>query len=1250
MKNSYSYCNFSIRRTFLFLLIMLYWQPFVSVAGYAIGNGHIPYSLSVSWQELIPEPYRQHPEFGASRLKTPELQESRELIHKRTGHTRTFVNSDGSYTSVKSNIPLHIKDDNGWWRSVSYQVQNVIIQDIPSSHIEDYTQLPSCFFPNYYQDDITINIPEEHFILNTYLEWDFVAVAGTSAWMADQRSYVSGPVGQTQVFQGSGNTTGTQTYTTNTGIASGESPGEVTFSFFAARTWGGSGCNLEFNYISRRYIEIVHDDVEFGEGEIVINEYSASNRQMTDQFGNYEDWVELYNPSGNFVNITGYYLSDDPDDPLKWQFPGGIIPPGGHLLVICSGRDAMAGETPHTNFRLTQLKPESIILSDPDGNILESYLLFVTQNGHSFGRTTSGAGTWGIFENPTPGSYNMGHKSGYTSLPEFSHSAGFYDKAFHLSLSTPDNNAVVRYTVDGSEPNSHSALYAGPISIDETTVVRARTFSNNPQIIPGFIETKTFFINESHTLPVFSFSGDELFVLFGGSQIETIGAFEYFDADGNFVDKSVGDFDKHGNDSWSYPQRGVDFVSRDEYGYNRYLTHKFFPTSERKKFQRLMVKAAANDNYPFENGGAHIRDSYIQSLSQLIDLDLDVRSSLNVILYVNGEYWGVYDLREKVDDKDYTDYYYDQPRKYKGSTEYIQFLKTWGATHPKYGEQQAVDDWNHIKSFISNNSMGDPAAFAYVDSLMNLESLIDYFVFNSYIVSRDWLNYNTGWWRGLHHEGGAKQWRYILWDMEAALGHFNNYTGIPDITANALPCNVENLNVGNGHAQSLKKLITENDYVWRKYVTRYIDLLNIHLSCENAIHLLDSMVAVIHPEMPRQIARWGGDMFTWLGNVQNIRDFLNQRCDALVQGLKTCYNLEGPYTLNINVYPESTGQVKMNSVWLQSYPFDAVLYGGIDTRLEASGRGAWHFSHWEANNHIVLTDTLDSVIFFDLMETGEITAVFQNPYVDDKDLLYYWHFNELETQGSDVKYIYADYQLPEDANARMYYEGYGARDMDVFSEGSNQNLQFIEEAGRAVRVRNPSLNRSLLFNLSSTGYQDLVFSYAVQRSQQGMLEHHVYYSTDGFHFIQDEMEQTIFTVGDEYEMMTVDFSHIRSVNNNPDFHIRIEFSGNTSQSDGNNRFDNITLKGVGYIPTDIWSSSLPEITVYPNPSRDRFHIYADEEINSIWVYDVRGNLLIHKEGAASQEVVADLSGYSPGLYFLNVKTRNGIRQLKIIMN
>jgi hypothetical protein len=108
--------------------------------------------------------------------------------------------------------------------------------------------------------------------------------------------------------------------------------------------------------------------------------------------------------------------------------------------------------------------------------------------------------------------------------------------------------------------------------------------------------------------------------------------------------------------------------------------------------------------------------------------------------------------------------------------------------------------------------MGNAANFTYVDSQLNWESLVDYFVLNSYVVNQDWLNWNTSWWRGMDPLGDKKKWRYALWDMDATFGHYINYTGIPDPSANADPCNAENLPNpgGQGHTDILEKLIAEN--------------------------------------------------------------------------------------------------------------------------------------------------------------------------------------------------------------------------------------------------------------------------------------------------------------------------------------------------------------------------------------------------------------------------------------------------------
>ena len=136
---------------------------------------------------------------------------------------------------------------------------------------------------------------------------------------------------------------------------------------------------------------------------------------------------------------------------------------------------------------------------------------------------------------------------------------------------------------------------------------------------------------------------------------------------------------------------------RDQFGYNYAVNDKIFETKDRDSFQRLIVKAAANDNFSFEDG-AHIRDQYVHHLSQLADLRMDERSYAPCIVYLNGEYWGVYDIREKADDHDFTDYYYDQ------SKNDLQFLKTWGATWSEYGGPQAQTDWDAIKNYNTTKS------------------------------------------------------------------------------------------------------------------------------------------------------------------------------------------------------------------------------------------------------------------------------------------------------------------------------------------------------------------------------------------------------------------------------------------------------------------------------------------------------------------------------------------------------------------
>lgn len=714
-------------------------------------------------------------------------------------------------------------------------------------------------------------------------------------------------------------------------------------------------------------------------GQVLINEYSCSNiNGITDAYGEREDWIELFNPTATPVNLTGWYLSDKASNLTKWMIPSGSIPANGYKMVFCSGRNLVAGNEYHPNFKLTQTDDEWVILANNLGNIVDSYQLIQnTKQDHSIGRQTNASPNWRLFTTPTPNAANTGAVNFYTPTPIFSLQSGFYAGPQTLTITCADPTATIRYTTNGSLPTAASTQYTGPMNIATTTVIRAAAFSSE---LVSFNKSASYFINVNHSVPVVSVAGagagSLATLLDGNASLEPQGFFELFEEDGTFIDNGEGQFNKHGNDSWAYPQRGFDVIMRDQYGYNGDIDHLIFPNKNRDEFQRLILKPGASDNYPFENGGAHIRDAYVQTLSQNADLKLDERTWRPCVVYLNGQYWGVYEIREKVDDHDFTNIYYDQD-------EYnLQFLKTWGGTWQEYGAPNAQPDWDALRNYIMTNNMGNAANFSYVDSQLNWESLADYFVLNSYIVSQDWLNWNTGWWRGMDPAGDKKRWRYILWDMDAAFGHYVNYTGIPDTGPNADPCNAEELNNpgGQGHTDILEKLMDENDSVRQYYVTRYADLLNTYFSCDYMNQLLDSMINEIAPEMPAHVARWGGSMVGWQNNVQEMRDFINDRCPALIDGLIDCYSLAGPFNVTFNVSPANSGEIKVNSIWAPSYPWSTSYFGGIQTNLIAKAQPGFIFDHWEYTIGPMGLPIISDTNFINITGIENIVAVF---IVDD---------------------------------------------------------------------------------------------------------------------------------------------------------------------------------------------------------------------------------------------------------------------------
>lgn len=861
--------------------------------------------------------------------------------------------------------------------------------------------------------------------------------------------------------------------------------------------------------------------------QVHINEYSAANLEgFLDNYNRTEDWIELYNDGDSDVDLSGYHISDKTSKPGKWEIPAGtVIPAKGYLVFWCSGRDESCdGGSYHTNFKLAQTKDdETLLFTMPDETVIDEIPLGLTLVESSWCRSVDGGSEWMICTNPSLGSSNDGTNQylRYTLPPTMSVEAGFYDASFELTITNNDPGTTLRYTTDGTNPTDDSPMYIAPITIAVTQVVKAKSFSNDPMVLEGKMDFNTYFLNEEFTLAVFSVAADQVQTLangtdrINGEEVIPIGSIEYFNTNKEREATSFGSLNRHGQDSWQLNHRSLDWVSRDEMGYSKAVNAPLFSYSERDEYQKFMFRNSGDDNYPANDdmnheGSTHIRDEYVQTLASEGGLKLDHRAVERVILFLNGDYWGVYGMRERPVDHDYTDYYYDQG-KYD-----TQFLSTWGSTEMEYGGQEALNEWYRLRNFILENDMGDAANYEKVTDEYNVLSLIDYMIVNLNSVASDWLNYNTGWWRGTNPDGDHKKWGYLLWDLDATFDYYINYSGVPNISPDAKPCDIEDIsqamdqffNFGEGesgpggdicnyetdgsqcnsilngscpydamddsflrtisqdprccegewdeicqaqydvidfvpdysqcpsildgscpyplddpilqyifgegfccnnwngdcdgfynylmfvglsqedeevegnvgmHEKIFLKLQEESDVFRQLYYSRQADLMNTVYTCENMISTLDRMLAVIEPEMPRQIERWGGSMEEWQSNVTRLKDFINARCELFDDGMTGCFDLTGPYEITLMVEPDGVGEIDLNTLDIEEFPWSGAYFGGMENIIKAKAfEDEYEFSHWETTAGSVISPSpADRKATIELNSQDTLTAVFK---------------------------------------------------------------------------------------------------------------------------------------------------------------------------------------------------------------------------------------------------------------------------------
>ena len=575
-----------------------------------------------------------------------------------------------------------------------------------------------------------------------------------------------------------------------------------------------------------------------------ISEVMTANDSILVRGGAYYDWVELYNGSGREVRLAGLFLTDDLEEFAEHPLPDVTLAPGENLVVFCSGDESLTGYGDwHMGFALNAGE-DRLFLTDGEGRLLDYVLLRGIPRRGSMGRM-EGEDGWFFFAAPTPGEPNADGFRGVSSAPEWSAPQGVYADAETLSVSLLAPGEI-RYTTDGSEPDGESLLYEGEITLTETCVLRA--ISTEPGKLPSPIATATYLLGVEHTMPVVSLVTDpenlwsaERGIYVAGNHANYMQNWErdasitLFETDGTGFSMECG-VKLHGATSrFVTEKKTFKIMLRGIYGDDT-LRYDLFGDGEVTSFGSFLLRAGVDEIVP-----TLIKDSMFGLLAKEGSDHLLSMNHRYCILYLNGEYWGIYALREAMSEEYYASYF-DVPPDTVTVTDSSGCVNT---------------DFNTYMNFVRSHDMSLPENYAYVAGHVDVENLIDWSIFEAYSANMDiWNNM-----RVLGSTAGDGKWRYGLVDLD--LTYASESYGFYQTAFQGL------------HAVIPAGLL-ENEEYRELFARRASVLLSGVLSDEHVLETIDAMAEELRPEIEMDRERWGGSAETWEANVQRMRDYVSR--------------------------------------------------------------------------------------------------------------------------------------------------------------------------------------------------------------------------------------------------------------------------------------------------------------------------------------------------------------------------------------
>ena len=640
-------------------------------------------------------------------------------------------------------------------------------------------------------------------------------------------------------------------------------------------------------------------------GGVYISEFGGSTGSVA------SDWVELHNSTGSAVSLAGYGLSNNPKNPAKWVFPDISIEPGEYLLLYATGSaDKAQKKNLKLNFCISSTG-EALFFFDPNGKLIDKLSAGRMRSGQSYGR--DGSDNRFYYAEPTPGAQNGKGYEGITQLPAFSVTPGIYDNAVTVAI-TAGEGETIRYTTDCTTPNASSEVYGGELSISKNSVIRAAAFRDG--YLSGDVATATYLFRSdgvNHALPVVTLvtDPDNLWNSKTGiyatgdqfdpdaasyadtlksatyyqakfateEQVDTIwekpAAFSLFDDNGKQVFTQNVGIRIAGSFGRGRAQKGFNVIARKEYGKGS-MEYPFFGNRPYTEYKAVVLRAGAQDQ-----NRSKIRDELASGLLEGTDINILYQAYRPTVLYLNGEYWGVYFMKEKRNR-----FFVAQ---HENTENNVDLAIGKGFKQRSYGDNS---DWVSLYEYATSHDLSSAEAYAYVSERMDVDSFRDYMIAEIYNGNTD--TYNFQYYR---LKGG--KWKFIFYDF---------CWGFQSPGHETLAFRMGKTPADVCSAKLFAAMLQNKG--WRdSFCRRFAELLNTAFAPERVTALIEELYGYVEPEIKREREKFNKDTFmgvkqpnTNLGTyegfqseISKLKDFAQKRPEELKRQLQSNLGLSDSY-------------------------------------------------------------------------------------------------------------------------------------------------------------------------------------------------------------------------------------------------------------------------------------------------------------------------------------------------------------------